>query len=64
MNDIFHPGVMCTRCGQQQRGSASIDGLPFCHPDDPELPDCYTLTSWDIASIPKSIITTLFVKNT
>ena len=38
----------CARCGLVARGSAQIQ-MPgeqakrYCHPDDPDAPDCYTL---------------------
>ena len=36
----------CERCGRHlDRLEGRIGDLNYCHPDDPDLPDCYTLTS-------------------
>lgn len=39
----------CGRCGQPPDGDAAIDGVPYCHPDDTELPDCYSLAQVALA---------------
>lgn len=44
MRDIIEPGVICGHCGKQMRGSASIDGVPVCHPSWDGL-DCYRLVT-------------------
>jgi hypothetical protein len=31
---------MCGHCGRDG-ARASANGVPLCHTDDPELPDCY-----------------------
>lgn len=33
----------CAHCGNPQQGSANIGPVPVCHPDNPDLPDCYRL---------------------
>lgn len=40
--------VNCARCSKPAEGYAFINSQRFCHPDNPILPDCYTLESWDI----------------
>ncbi len=41
----------CARCGREfDRLEGRIDERDYCHPDDPTLPDCYTLTCWEQAS--------------
>lgn len=41
------PGrITCERCGRHlDRREGRIGDLNYCHPDDPALPDCYTITS-------------------
>jgi hypothetical protein len=42
----------CARCGREyQRFEGGIGGEDYCHPDDPNLPDCYTLTHWAESSV-------------
>jgi hypothetical protein len=43
--DIDHPGVLCAHCGFQQRGSATVDDQPVCHPNGDIYPDCYRLVT-------------------
>jgi hypothetical protein len=43
--DIDHPGVVCAHCGFQQRGSATVDDQPVCHPNGDIFPDCYRLVT-------------------
>lgn len=38
--------MICERCGRHlDRLEGRIGDLDYCHPDDPDLPDCYTLTN-------------------
>lgn len=38
--------MICERCGRHlDRLEGRIGDLDYCHPDDPDLPDCYTITS-------------------
>lgn len=36
----------CARCGQEAKGSATINGDRYCH-DDSQKPSCYELTLWE-----------------
>lgn len=39
----------CARCGRVLTAlEAMIDDRWLCHPDDPALPDCYTLASHEM----------------
>ncbi len=54
MSDVFYflnpCRVLCARCGQVARGLASIGDKRYCHPDDPDAPDCYTLQHYENAA--------------
>lgn len=37
--------TICARCGNPAEGFAYVGNDRFCHPDDPEKPDCYHLVT-------------------
>lgn len=48
--------MICERCGRHlDRLEGRIGDLNYCHPDDPNLPDCYTITSHEASITPKLI---------
>lgn len=46
---MARPEVVCTHCGRccgdYAGGTASVQGFPVCHPNEPGRPDCYTLVT-------------------
>jgi hypothetical protein len=38
---------ICAQCGQPVDGYASINDDWYCHPDDEDKPDCYSLAGWE-----------------
>lgn len=36
---------LCARCGQVAHGRASINGTSYCHPSNPDRPDCYHIVT-------------------